>query len=61
MITLAVLTGIAPQAWADLGARGVATAFELIDEKNGRRPKSEESAEFESPTEATGKPVQYSG
>jgi hypothetical protein len=31
-ITLAVVTGIEPDVWAELGWRGIATALEVLDE-----------------------------
>lgn len=34
MITLSVLTGVAPEAWNDLGARGIATAFDVLEQLN---------------------------
>lgn len=32
MITLAVITGVSPDAWERAGARGVATAFAVLEE-----------------------------
>lgn len=36
VITLAVVTGIAPDVWADLGWRGIATAEAVIRELNAK-------------------------
>lgn len=36
MITLSVITGVAPDAWVAAGDRAIATAFELIDQRNSQ-------------------------
>lgn len=43
MITLAVITGIPAEQWAREGARGIATAWEVLEEihsPRGRAPQS---------------------
>lgn len=36
MITLSVITGVAPESWINAGDRAIATAFELIEQRNSQ-------------------------
>lgn len=33
---LSVITGVAPESWIEAGDRAIATAFELIDQRNSQ-------------------------
>jgi hypothetical protein len=49
VIELALVTGISPQQWAKEGARSIATALELLEERNKPAPPPDEDG------------IQYSG
>lgn len=55
MITLAVVTGVSPQDWVDAGARGIATAFEVLEEMH--KPKGDQGDQDGSGSDGP----QYSG
>jgi len=61
VIALAVITGVAPQAWSEAGHRAIATAMELIEDRNRRQ--AEALGQYTAPevTEADGRRVQFSG